>query len=307
MRAVVVHNPTAGTGRHTAEALVAAVEAAGYTVTYRSTKDGDFAEPLRERCDLVVAAGGDGTVAKVAARILPGSGVPLAIVPLGTANNIARSLHIAGTPVALAATWRTGATRLLDIGVVRGPWGERPFVEAVGIGMLAQALGGAVGGKPDGMAAGRDALRRALAEGKPERVHLNLDGDVTEGDFLMVEVLNAGYTGPALRLAPDASIGDGLLDVLCVRPDDRAAMLAWLDGDPGAAGPALDTRRARAIALTWQALPLRFDDAFFPAWTDEPGLVVGLRGQAVTVLAPPAPRPAAQRTRDGKKAEAVNS
>src|SRR4029079_12739418 len=64
--------------------------------------------------DLVVAAGAAGT-GGAAARALAGRGVPLGVMPLGTANNVARSLGIDGAPDEVAATWRTARRRPLDL------------------------------------------------------------------------------------------------------------------------------------------------------------------------------------------------
>ena len=91
MHAVLVHNPTAGSGSHRAEALTSLLKEAGYSVTACSTKECVYKEALKEQADLVLIAGGDGAVGRVI-RCLPHYNTPVAILPLGTANNIARTL-----------------------------------------------------------------------------------------------------------------------------------------------------------------------------------------------------------------------
>src|SRR5512134_1926658 len=100
MRALLVHNPSAGSGRPTGEELLAALDRAGFSATYCSTKNGDLEEALAQPADIVIVAGGDGTVAKIA-RTLNDRKTLVAILPFGTANNIARCLGISGDPDAL--------------------------------------------------------------------------------------------------------------------------------------------------------------------------------------------------------------
>src|SRR5205823_1524491 len=109
-RVTLIHNPTAGGGEHAAQRLVAAIERAGYAVRYFSSKEVRIGKVLDRACDLVAIAGGDGTIRKVAVKARP-DGPPLAILPLGTANNIAKSLGVSGQPGRLAAGWKDAAER----------------------------------------------------------------------------------------------------------------------------------------------------------------------------------------------------
>ena len=139
MRALLVHNPTAGSGRPTGDELLEARDKAGFSTTYCSTKNGDLEEALAQPADMVIVAGGDGTVAKVA-RALEDRKTLVAILPFGTANNIAHCLGIAGKPRELIAALRGAPVKRLDIGLAVGPWGTRHFVESVGWGALAKAV-----------------------------------------------------------------------------------------------------------------------------------------------------------------------
>src|SRR5262249_60740374 len=105
MRALLLHNPTPGTKGHDKDSIIDALQLADFKVDYVSTKDDGVKTALKEASDLVVAAGGDGTVAYVFTHT-PDHDVPIGVMPLGSANNIARSLGIAGTPPELAETWR---------------------------------------------------------------------------------------------------------------------------------------------------------------------------------------------------------
>jgi diacylglycerol kinase (ATP) len=264
MRAIVLHNPGAGSGDVSAEDLLAALAAGGITPRYCSTKQPDFADALEEPEDLVVAAGGDGTVLKVISHLRNRS-MPIAIVPLGGANNIARSLGMATDPLRIArAGWRETRMVRLDVGTAAGPWGKRLFVESVGVGALAQAMAAVDEGHvtgPEKSALARQALIEALTAARPMELRLTIDGQEVECRCLLAEIMNIASTGPRLLLAPAADPGDGALDLVSLEPEGRADMLAWLEAS-SASGPPLTRRRGCAFAFEWRHEPLHVGDAF---------------------------------------------
>src|SRR5919201_2200209 len=91
MRITLMHNPKAGDAEHGEKQLMTALAKAGHHAIYQSTKKSDYKKALKKTTDLVVVAGGDGTVSKVGRELID-SGIPLSVLPLGTANNLARSL-----------------------------------------------------------------------------------------------------------------------------------------------------------------------------------------------------------------------
>src|SRR5687768_7023753 len=108
-----------GAGRSfSAEDLRHLVERAGHTAV-GVAKEYDSGTPFQNsHVDLLVAAGGDGTVATVAAIALQ-TGAALAILPLGTANNIAMSLGVKGAVADLIASWTNARHQSLDLGFAR--------------------------------------------------------------------------------------------------------------------------------------------------------------------------------------------
>src|SRR5881396_3389116 len=97
MRIILMHNPKAGRGNHARKELMAALANAGHHAIYQSTKKSDYKKALKKSVDVVLAAGGDGTVGKVGRELID-SGVPLGVLPLGTANNLACSLGFTASP-----------------------------------------------------------------------------------------------------------------------------------------------------------------------------------------------------------------
>jgi diacylglycerol kinase family enzyme len=230
-----------------------------------SVKSDELATVLKKSADLVIAAGGDGTIGKVLVN-LPDRKVPVALLPLGTANNAARSLGIAGTPQELVETWRIDNTHPLDIGAVKGPWGKTLFLEAFGVGVVPDMLRlAAKGKKPEGaenLRKGRELLQKALKAAVPIDVDISVDGKTLRGDFLGVEVLNIPFTGPALPLGSKADVADGKLDVICFESDRRKELIAWLDAPLDGAPPVV-CRKAEKVQLTWGEATNRIDDEFY--------------------------------------------
>src|SRR5437868_10696289 len=136
MRIILMHNPEAGRGQHKKKELMGALDEAAHEVIYQSTKESDWKKSLTKPADLVLVAGGDGTVGKVARRLIA-SGVPLSVLPLGTANNLARSLGFVLSPEEIIARLKGGRKHAFDVGVARGTWGTRYFFEGAGAGLLA--------------------------------------------------------------------------------------------------------------------------------------------------------------------------
>jgi diacylglycerol kinase (ATP) len=144
MRITLMHNPKAGDAEHGEKELTAALAKAGHHATYQSTKKNNYKKTLKEPTDLILVPGGGGTVGKVASRLI-GTGIPLSVLPLGTANNLARSLGFVGSAEQIIPRLESGKKRTFDVGVARGPWGMQFFFEAVGGGLLADYVQAAKG------------------------------------------------------------------------------------------------------------------------------------------------------------------
>lgn len=287
MRALLVHNPTAGSGRPAGKELLASLDAAGFSTTYCSTKDDDLEDALDQPADIVIVAGGDGSVAKVA-RALDDRKTLVAILPFGTANNIARSLGIRGDTGDLIKTLRGAPVHRLDIGLAVGPWGTRHFVESVGWGALAKAVDrdSPNVSKHDRLERGRDAFVKALAKAKPAIFSLSADGEEIDDEFLLVEVLNLGMTGPRMLISPSADPGDQLLDLVYVTEDEREAMLDWLKS-PDDQPPPLQARRAKKVRFTWRDGPLHIDDKVFAEPELKSNIIIEIEPDGLRVCVPP--------------------
>ncbi|PYS90613.1 MAG: hypothetical protein DMF64_14520 [Acidobacteria bacterium] len=275
MRVTLIHNPKAGKGHPTGDELLTLVKEAGHKVLYQSAKEKKWKRALQTSADLIAVAGGDGTTRKVATR-LAGSSVPITILPLGTANNIAKSLGINGTLEQLVAGWDEGRRRQIDVGIVCAPWGKTRFIEGLGCGLFTDvmaALDAKQKKRPklfkrtnDPMGLALRALHDALTDYRALELQATLDGADISGRYLMLEAMNIRHLGPNLLLAPDADPGDGLLDFVLLTEATRqefAHYLAYrLEGKQEA--PFLPVRRGKCLKLNWSGLLLRLDDMLWP-------------------------------------------
>ena len=193
--------------------------------------------------DLVVAAGGDGTIA-AAAKALAGSETPLGILPLGTANNIAKSIGIDAALPELIESWTHAAPEPFDLGTASGRQGDFLFVEGIGGGLIPSGISAAIAAGEDEtaepearVAAAIEHFRAALIQLTSCPFSLNVDGVDRSGDFLLVEVLNIPSVGPNIVLSSSVSASDGRLSVVTAGEEHRGALLSYFDdriaGRPG--------------------------------------------------------------------------
>ena len=238
MRVTALYNPEAGRKTLRRQRFIALLERAGYDATYLSAKGDRWKDALEDPGDLVVVAGGDGTTAKVAKR-LAGRGVPLAILPGGTANNIARSLGLDAPLDRLIAGWSDATPTPVDLGFARGPWGEELFIEAWGLGVfprmlknaeLLEKMTAAERAKLGPTKHGIELMIDLVRSGHARHWSVTVDGRDLSGDYIMLEAMNIRYIGGGIELAPAANPTDGMLDVVVVREEDRASFIEYLRG-----------------------------------------------------------------------------
>jgi YegS/Rv2252/BmrU family lipid kinase len=234
--------------------------------------------------DLVVAVGGDGTV-RGCAEGLAATGVPLGVVPHGTANLLARTLRIPGHPrAALAvALARGGVDRVIDLAVAD----EVPFTAMAGMGLDASVVAGTRLKHQFGWLAYAvsGAVHLSLP---PARFSIRLDdGAPVEREARSVVVGNSGLLPGGFSLLPDARLDDGMLDVGVLAP---RGPLGWTRlatrvlANSRRQDRMLERFRARRVEITTSALlPREVDGELVTAGHS---LTVTVKPGALTVRMP---------------------
>ena len=289
MRALLVHNPTAGIKGHDKDSIIDALHLADIKVDYVSTKDDDVKHALKCTCDLVVAAGGDGTIDYVFTHLADRS-IPIAIVPLGSANNVARSLGIAGTPAELAEQWRDGQLHSFHlVEVTYGKDKKELCVEGFGVGLMAALIKRRAKGKKadgaDDIRRGRRALSEVAGEAEPLDLEVDIDGRPWKSGLISVDVLNIPFTGPALPLAHNADPGDTLLDVIGFESDKRDKLIEWINS-PQEDLPPTTARRGGQIDIRWRNADSRLDDEVAKARPDWRQAIIRCDPEPLHILVP---------------------
>jgi len=189
---------------------------------------------LESGADVVAASGGDGTVRAVA-EVLRGTDVPMAIIPRGTGNLLARNLHIPHANLDQAARIAFGGTtRRIDVGVASlkrsesAEVEEHVFLVMAGLGIDADMVRNTDSNlkKVVGWLAYADAIAKSLPSSEAFRVAYRLEGQPQRSAVVhSVLAANCGILPSGIRLFPEASLDDGLLDIAAIRARGR---LGWL-------------------------------------------------------------------------------
>lgn len=259
MDVTLLVNPSAGRRAHTRRGIRKLVEAAGHRVKVAPRKGRGLRRVLEEPGDLVVAAGGDGTVGRIV-KELAGSDVPVAILPLGTANNIAMSLGVQGAVEDLVARWTTASRVRLEIGVAWGPWGETRFVESVGLGVLSRMMSPSVARDIQGVEDARVVMDRMIRTFPLTRWRVELDGQDLSGDYLLVEAMNLRCAGPNICVVQHEHVSDGRLAVVVAGDAERETLRALTR--PAELGSALVPHRGRRLTLWCKREELHVDHTY---------------------------------------------
>ncbi|MDQ0505673.1 lipid kinase [Xanthobacter agilis] len=234
--------------------------------------------------DLVIVGGGDGTLNAVAPA-LSDTGLPLGVLPLGTANDFARTLGIPADPVAAARLLITAEPRPVDLGEVNG----HPFLNVASIGFsadLARALTTEAKRRFGVLGYGIVAAR-LLWQSRLFTAFIEHDETVETVRTLQVSVGNGRYYGGGMAVAETATADDGHLDFYSLEVDHWWRLLALLPslrrGTQGQWNDVRAFRTTEVVVRTSRPRPVNTDGelvTFTPAHFK-------IRPGALRVLAPP--------------------
>lgn len=223
MRALFLINARSGRGRDISalkKKIETAARAAMWDFAIEMTEEKADLDRLLagddfQRTDLIYAVGGDGTVNEVGRRLI-GSGKTLGILPTGSGNGLARHLQIPMDLDRALAAMQSGTSVTIDTAIVNG----QPFLGTFGIGFDAHVADRFARAGTRGIETYIREAMKAFISYKPQSYEIEVDGEQVSESAFVVAVANSNQYGNDARIAPLASLRDGLLDV-CVLKSAR--------------------------------------------------------------------------------------
>ena len=170
-------------------------------------------EAVQRGVDTVVAVGGDGSINEIAQGLL-GSRTALAIVPLGSGNGLARALRIPLDATAALQIVANGPRKSMDAGFAN----EHLFLSNAGVGFDALIADRFRHSKKRGLVNYARLVIGGFASYKPAAYSIKIDGQERVQKAFLMTVANGNQFGYEFKLAPKASVFDGLLDICLVPP-----------------------------------------------------------------------------------------
>ncbi len=233
MSTCVILNPTAGGGTSPGR-LARALSGLDGVELRLSAGPGEVAsmaaEASRQGFSRVVAAGGDGTVSELATGLLAmGGGAEAGILPVGTGNDLARSLGIPSDLEGAVRVLRDGVGGPVDAIVADAPGTAGGFAWNAVVGgfggRISDRMSGELKRRWRSLAYLRAAVQELVAL-RPHRLGLEIDGTAHEADALMLVLANGRYAGGSIPFAPGAVPDDGCLDVVLVSDVARRELVS---------------------------------------------------------------------------------
>lgn len=269
--AKLLHNPTAGDEGHSKEELISLIESNGFRCIYSSIKSKGW-KNIEPEVDFLIVAGGDGTVRRLTKELLHRKMLaktwPIALLPLGTANNIAKALDISGTTEEIIQSWHTANAKKYDVGIYDSEK-SKFFLEGFGYGIFPYLMQEmkkqgkeSIESPEDKMQAALELLHQISLSYEPRKCKLEVDGIDHSGKYLLAEIMNTRSIGPNLFLSRDADPGDGQLEVVLVREEDKQHFASYVASKMKAVEGAhvFDTLKGKNVRVSWEGTHVHVDD-----------------------------------------------
>jgi diacylglycerol kinase (ATP) len=169
----------------------------------------------RDRVDRFVLGGGDGTLNALVDGLIE-LGRPIGVLPLGTANDLARTLELPSDPAAAAAVIAKGRTRQIDLGCINGKY----FFNVASLGLSTQVARELTRETKRrwGVLGYPVALWRAVHKRQSFRVEIRCDQERGRLRSIQIWIGNGRYFGGGMTIAAEARIDDGMLDLVSLAP-----------------------------------------------------------------------------------------
>jgi len=268
MKSILLYNPSAGNEEFPIEKIIKSLENQGAKIVAQNCKEEGYEKVFDLKFDLILIAGGDGTVEKILIQLRKAT-VPIAILPYGNANNIAGSLDLTGYYKKIVDQYEKKDFQNLSIGKYKTKKDKGWFVEGLGWGLFTALLlqkdrnVEMKGNEEEKVDFGIKNLIKLEEELPAQEYIVTLDGKDYSGQYIWIEIMNTKRLGPQLELAPNADHGDDYLDVMLIKEDQKPVLKEYLKSQKKTQQPSpFKTIKAQKITVITH-LPFHVDDELF--------------------------------------------
>ncbi|AZI26632.1 diacylglycerol kinase [Pedobacter sp. G11] len=267
----LIHNPNAGQKGFSKTTLGKLIKKQGFRVDYASSEKKSLKD-IRPDTSFIAIAGGDGTIRKTIIRLLNKKlrlKRPIALLPMGTANNIATSLGISQNVTQNVSSWKHFNIRKFDIGQISSIAGTSFFLESFGFGIFPKLMKQMEdyqrpenASTEEELTYALDLLQQIATQYKAKKCTLEIEGKLIEDSFLLIEVMNISRLGPNLKLAVDADPGDGFFDVVMVRKNQRQSLCTFIENTINGKTSQFPIKpiRTKSMKVKWNGQDCHTDD-----------------------------------------------
>jgi len=269
----LLHNPSAGDEEHDKEHLIKMIEEQGYVCSYSSTKKKGWKD-FENGLEVLAIAGGDGTVRKVVKALLERKMHqkiwPIGLLPLGTANNIGKTLNLEERSTEeLIASWNNCNTKKFDVGMLYELEDASFFLESFGFGIFPYLMREIKKLEIRESSTPEEAIKEALKllhniilSYEPRQCKLKIDDADYSGIYIMAEIMNTQSIGPNLHLAPVADPGDGAFEIVLIAEKDKEKFANFVFDRLNGKDVAYDysTIKAKEVTISWDGTHVHVDD-----------------------------------------------
>lgn len=292
----LIHNPTAGEGDYSRKRITALLKSHGYRCSYSSSKK-RILKSVAPETEFIVIAGGDGTIRKTIIRLLNKKlkyKRPIALLPFGTANNIATSLNIPQNNAKNISSWSGYHLKKFDVGQVVGLPETAFFIESFGFGLFPKLMKVLKKMDTDHIEHAEEEFELALdtlleltRNYKSVPFKMEIDDRVIEDRAILIEVMNISSLGPHLKLSKTADPEDGLFDVVIVTESQRQKLIDYLKAKIANREPAFAIKPilAKKLSIYWQGKDVHADDQVIKVY-ENPDLNISLLDSLLEMVTP---------------------
>jgi len=206
-----------------------------------------------------------------------GRRIPIAILPMGIANNVATTLGVKHQAIdELIFGWTSARRVKFDVGNANGPWGSTPFIEGLGMGLFTDTMSrldakdniqlAHLSDTNEKLISVLQILRTRVENCHSHEMKITVDDRDLSGKYILLEAMNIHCVGPNFCLAPPADPGDGLLDLVIASHDERERIHQYLSDriDNKSNYPGLTIHKGKHLRIECEGLMVHIDDDLWP-------------------------------------------